>query len=101
MVGNLKLIRPSDIAQIAPALCLELERKSIAWGENNHAMQWYTNNVKKVTDSKGNTAFEKIEPKSRKTDGFMALVAARTQLYRLEPYDREGQIPADLGVWTY
>lgn len=101
MVGNLKLIRPSDIAQIAPALCLELERKSIAWGENNHTMQWYTNNVKKVTDSKGNTAFEKIEPKSRKTDGFMALVAARTQLYRLEPYDREGQIPADLGVWTY
>ena len=102
IVGNLKLIRPSDIAQIAPALCLEFGRKSIAWGEDNHTMQWFTNNVKKVTDSRGNIGFEKIEPKSRKTDGFMALAAARTQLYRLEPYDRSSSLtPASFGVWTY
>lgn len=100
-VGNLKLIRPSDISMIAPQLCLEFERQSIAWGEDNHTMQWYTNNTKKVVDSRGNIHFEKIEPKSRKTDGFMALAAARTQLYRLEPYDRAGDSIADLGVWTY
>lgn len=101
IVGNLKLVRPSDISMIAPLLCLEFERKSIAWGENNHTMQWYTNNTKKVTDSKGNVHFEKIEPKSRKTDGFMALAAARTQLYRLEPYDKADRVSSDLGVWTY
>lgn len=102
IVGNLKLTRPSDIAQIAPALCLEFSRKSIAWGKDNHTMQWFTNNVKKVVDSRGNIGFEKIEPKSRKTDGFMALAAARTQLYRLEPYDRDSDVSiADFGVWTY
>ena len=37
-------------------------------------MCWYTNNTKRVIDSKGNTHYEKIEPKLRKTDGFMAWV---------------------------
>jgi phage terminase large subunit-like protein len=39
-------------------------------------MRWYTNNVKKVSSTYGNFRYDKIEAKSRKTDGFMALVAA-------------------------
>lgn len=98
--GNLKLVRPSDIAEIAPALCLEFARHQIVWGDCM-IMRWFTNNAKKVTDKKGNVSFEKIEPKSRKTDGFMALVAARTQRYRLEPYDN-GASSHDLpGVWVF
>lgn len=97
--GNLKLIRPSDIMEIAPSLCLEFARQKIAFGDNM-IMRWFTNNAKKVIDKKGNTTFEKIEPKTRKTDGFMALVAARVLLPRLERYDSGYQPPA-LGVWSY
>ena len=39
-------------------------------------MRWYTWNVKAVTDKKGNVNYEKIEERSRKTDGFMAMAAA-------------------------
>ena len=42
---------------------------------------------------------EKIEPKSRKTDGFMAFVAAFIVSDRLEPYQQ--QRPRNLGVYTY
>ena len=39
-------------------------------------MRWFTNNTKLVPFLNGNYKYEKIEPRSRKTDGFMALVAA-------------------------
>lgn len=39
-------------------------------------MRWYTNNTYVDMDKKGNKSYKKIEPKLRKTDGFMALVAA-------------------------
>ena len=42
-------------------------------------MRWYTWNAKAEIDSKGNITYEKIEPRSRKTDGFMAYVAAATE----------------------
>lgn len=42
-------------------------------------MRWATNNAKLVSEGvnkgRGNYTFGKIEPKSRKTDPFMALVA--------------------------
>ena len=49
-------------------------------------MRWYTNNTKTVRVAKrgtgtadvGNIQYGKIEGRSRKTDGFMALVAAMT-----------------------
>lgn len=98
--GNLKRIRPSDIAIIAPELCLEFARHEIVWGDSM-IMRWYTNNAKKIVDKNGNISFEKIEPKSRKTDGFMALVAARTIRDKIEPYS--GNLPSRelLGVWTF
>ena len=39
-------------------------------------MRWYTNNVCVITDKYGNKQFGKIEPKLRKTDGFMAMDVA-------------------------
>lgn len=97
--GDLKLIRPSDIMMIAPSLCLEFARHKVVFGDNM-LMRWYVNNAKKVVDKKGNITFEKIEPKSRKTDGFMAYVAARTLLSRLEAYDCESSDIIE-GVWNY
>ena len=37
-------------------------------------MRWYTNNAKKIMDTKGNITYGKIEPRYRKTDGFMEFV---------------------------
>ncbi len=74
---NLKLIRPSDIMKVAPVIGYMFAKGLISWGTCS-IMRWYTWNVKAVTDKKGNVDYQKIEPRSRKTDGFMALVAAMT-----------------------
>lgn len=69
---RLYLIRPSDIAKAAPIInSAFLNRRISGW---DRMMCWYTNNAKRVIDKKGNTSYEKIEPKLRKTDGFMAWV---------------------------
>jgi len=39
-------------------------------------MRWYTNNVYKNRDMRGNIEYSKIEPKLRKTDGFFAFLNA-------------------------
>lgn len=41
---------------------------------NNRTMRWYIRNTAKKITKKGNTTYEKIEPKLRKTDGFFALI---------------------------
>lgn len=99
--GNLRRIRPSNISIIAPSLCLEFAKHEIVWGDCM-IMRWFTNNAKKVVDKKnGNISFEKIEPKSRKTDGFMALVAARTIRDKLDRYNRPASTSEPMGVWVY
>ena len=60
--NNLKLVRPSDKMLVAPLIASDFANRRIVWGDSA-LMRWY-----------------KIEPKSRKTDGFMAFVAAYTQL---------------------
>ena len=74
---NVKLVRPSDQQLVEPVINSMFLNGQIAWGENP-LMNWYTNNTKKVVSAHGNFSYDKIEPKSRKTDGFMALVAAMT-----------------------
>ncbi|MGL9969373.1 terminase TerL endonuclease subunit [Enterococcus sp. DIV1420a] len=49
--------------------------KNIVFGKD-FMMRWYTNNVYVNFDAKGNKTYEKIEPKTRKTDGFMAFIHA-------------------------
>ena len=96
--GNVKLIRPSDIMQIAPEFSMDFAKHNIIWGDNS-LMRWYTNNAKRIIDQKGNITFGKIEPKSRKTDGFMALVAARTVSDKLDAIAKMNSVK--LGVWRY
>ena len=78
---NIKLVRPSDIMIVSPVIESCFNKQLFVWGDNP-LMRWYTNNTKMVrtgiNKTTGNMTYGKIEPKSRKTDGFMALVAAMT-----------------------
>lgn len=76
--NNLYLVRPSDIMQVYPIITSDFGNQRIIWGDDP-LMRWYTNNTKVVRAKNNNYTYDKIEPKSRKTDGFMALVAAYTQ----------------------
>ena len=85
--NNLKMVRTSDIMQIAPTVTRLFANNKIVWGENP-LMRWYTNNVCVKYDKKSNMSFEKIEPKSRKTDGFYAFLHALSQIEMLEKHSR-------------
>lgn len=78
-LNNLKLVRPSDKMLVAPLIASDFANHKIVWGDSA-LMRWYTNNTLATEDKNGNISYGKIEPKSRKTDGFMAFVAAYTQL---------------------
>jgi len=87
---NIKCVRPSDIMMTVPVIISDFENQRIIWGDNP-VLRWGTNNVKLMrqaaknggTDT-GNFFFGKIESKSRKTDPFMAMVAAATIESKLE-----------------
>ena len=74
---KVKLIRPSDIMLVQPKVCSFFRKNKIIWGDDP-LMRWYTNNAKLEPAPNNNFKFGKIEPRSRKTDGFMAYVAAMT-----------------------
>lgn len=81
---NIKLVRPSDKIKVEPIIDSAFRNHNIVYGDSS-LMRWYTNNTKKVKSKKyGNYEYQKIEAKSRKTDGFFAFVAAMTQ-YELIP----------------
>lgn len=73
--GNLKLTYTPEQAMAAPIISSAFLTRRIVWGDSM-LMRWYTNNATRILDKRGNISFGKIEPKSRKTDGFMALVMA-------------------------
>ena len=79
---RVKLIRPSDIMIVEPVIQECFDREYYHWGDCP-TLRWATSNTKRVASSKkigtdtGNFIFAKIEAKSRKTDPFMALVAAQ------------------------
>lgn len=69
---GLYIVHPSGIIKTAPIInSAFVNRRISGW---DRMMLWYANNTKKILDSKGNTSYGKIEPKLRKTDGFMAWV---------------------------
>lgn len=78
--GLLVLVRSGPITHnmVAPIIEVAFANRKINYG-NSAIMRWYTNNTKTNTDKKGNMTYEKIEPKLRKNDGFMAFVHAMTQ----------------------
>ncbi|MBR5314284.1 MAG: terminase large subunit [Clostridia bacterium] len=76
---NIKLVRPSDKIKVEPIIDSAFRNHNVVYGDSS-IMRWYTNNTKKVKSKKyGNYEYQKIEAKSRKTDGFFAFVAAMTQ----------------------
>jgi phage terminase large subunit-like protein len=89
---------PITHAKVAPLITTMFAEETIIFGDNP-TMRWYVNNTCQVLDAKGNTTYHKIEPRTRKTDGFFALVHALSK-------DSELQDPGDfnvlsLGVYTY
>lgn len=69
------LTRPSDIMRVQPVIDSAFAKHAIAWGDSP-LMRWATNNAKLVPAPNDNFTYGKIEPHSRKTDPFMALVHA-------------------------
>ena len=72
---QVKIIRPSDIMKIVPVIDSLFNNHQIIWGDHP-LMRWITSNTKLTSKTLGNYVYDKIEPKSRKTDGFMAFVHA-------------------------
>ncbi len=73
--GNLKLVRPSDYMINNAKITSALANEKVVWGDNQY-LRWCANNTRIVRDKRGNEGYEKIEPRSRKTDGFMAFCNA-------------------------
>lgn len=74
---KVKMVRPSDIMLVQPKISSWFIGNKIIWGDDP-LMRWFTNNTKLEPAPNNNFKYGKIEPKSRKTDGFMAFVAAVT-----------------------
>lgn len=82
---NLKMVRPSDIMRVAPVIDSLFANHNLVWGDAPE-MRWATNNAKLIRYGRnlgqsddadlGNFVYGKIEGRSRKTDPFMAFVAA-------------------------
>lgn len=96
---NVKMVRPSDIMMVSPVIDSCFANQYFIWGDYP-ALRWATNNTKQVPAGKnlkrisgstnadtGNFVYGKIEPKSRKTDPFMALVASMVIENELEDDD--------------
>lgn len=81
--SRVKLVRPSDIMRVEPVIQECFDRQLFFW-DDCPPLRWAVNNTKRVRSSRqmgvdtGNFIYAKIEAKSRKTDPFMALVAAMT-----------------------
>jgi len=74
---NVKLVRPSDIMKVQPVIESAFNNRNFVWGEQP-ILRWCCNNAKLLRNTSGNMYYGKIEPKSRKTDAFLALAAGMT-----------------------
>ncbi|MFP4042885.1 MAG: terminase TerL endonuclease subunit [Bacteroidales bacterium] len=88
---------PATHAKVHPLLEQIFAEETLVFGDNP-TMRWYVNNCYTETDKKGNTTYLKIEPKTRKTDGFFALVHALTQDGELQEQNNNVM---DFEVYTY
>lgn len=86
--GNMQMIRPLQIASVSPVIESWFRTGVIRWGDIP-LMRWAANNTKRVRMSaagaSGNYKYDKIEPRSRKNDPFMALVHAAVLDEELTP----------------
>ena len=79
---NVKIVRSSDIMMAQPVIDSAFNNHNFVWGDEP-ILRWATNNAKLMRNLSGSMFYGKIEPKSRKTDPFLALAAAVTLEDRL------------------
>ena len=85
--------------RIEPIIQDCFNRNLFTWGDNL-PLRWAVNNTQRVKSGvrnktgvdTGNYVYGKIEPKSRKNDAFMALVASMTMEHEL-PNEKNVEIP--------
>ncbi|MCL6573160.1 MAG: terminase large subunit, partial [Bacillus sp. (in: Bacteria)] len=94
----IKLVRPSDQMKYSPVINSSFVTHNIVFG-NNPLLRWSVNNACMITSKAGNVTFGKIEPKSRKTDPFMAMVAAFCVSENI--IDNGETVDVILGCYTY
>lgn len=82
---TVRLVRPSDIMRAQPVIDAALATHRIAWGDDP-CLRWMANNTMLVPAPNGNYKYGKIDRRSRKNDGFMAMVAAFTIADRVPEY---------------
>lgn len=94
----LEIVRSGPIthSQLSPLIDSIFGEETLIWGDNP-TMNWYANNSYKEFDNKGNVSYKKIEPQTRKTDGFHALVHALVLDDQLEEYSEA----LDIGIITF
>ncbi|MCC5465551.1 terminase large subunit [Pelosinus sp. Bkl1] len=66
---------PITHAKLSSLIELMFTEENLILGDNI-TMRWYINNTCQEMDKKGNVTYLKIEPKTRKTDGFFGLIHA-------------------------
>lgn len=105
---NVKTVRPSDVMTVVPIIDRLFAKQYFTWGDNP-VLRWGTNNTKLMksgvrkkdsqNDDTGNYVYKKQDAKRRKTDPFMAVVAAMT----IEEVLGDGIIreTPDVGVFVY
>lgn len=87
---------PVTHGQLAPLIESIFAEEKIAFGDNP-TMRWYINNTYQELDAKGNITYKKIDPKTRKTDGFFALIHALTKDNELQ----EAEDPVFISTITF
>ena len=97
--NNIMLCKRPTVMRYVPVIISAFINQAIAWGKNP-LMSWYAWNTCISQDKSGNMIFEKKEAKSRKTDGFMAMVAAICASENLEDSGEESSLD-DFKVYTY
>lgn len=100
MGGTLKLTYTPEQSQVAPLIASAFINHRIKWGDCM-IMRWFTNNATRILDKKGNITFGKIEPKARKTDGFMCFVMCVICAELLGHELDVKELPALPDVYTY
>jgi phage terminase large subunit-like protein len=88
---------PPTHSKVAPLIESMFAEEKIIFGDNP-TMRWYVNNTYQDLDGKGNITYKKIEPKTRKTDGFFALIHALSKDSELP--ETQDYVPM-LDVYTY
>jgi len=87
---------PITHSKVAPLVESLFAEERIVFGDNP-TMRWYVNNTYQELNPKGNISYLKIEPKTRKTDGFFSLLHALS----LDDELQEAREVMSLPVYTY